>query len=82
LLEEIFKNTEIKKRRCLFVFVLVKCEAVYRVICNLKWYKLESRKEKNLILLMIRANEPFRITAGKIFPLTMATFCSVRLLIL
>ncbi|XP_071626239.1 odorant receptor 10-like isoform X2 [Temnothorax longispinosus] len=53
------------------------CEAVYHTMCNLEWYKLESRKEKNLILLMIRANEPFRITAGKIFPLTMTTFCSL-----
>ncbi|XP_071576927.1 odorant receptor 10-like [Temnothorax nylanderi] len=53
------------------------CEAVYHTMCNLEWYKLESKKEKNLILLMIRANEPFRITAGKIFPLTMTTFCSL-----
>ncbi|XP_025989907.2 odorant receptor 43a isoform X2 [Solenopsis invicta] len=52
-------------------------EAVYRAMCNLKWYKLEPRKEKNLILLMMRANEPFYITAGKIFPLTMTTFCSL-----
>ncbi|XP_071626208.1 odorant receptor 13a-like [Temnothorax longispinosus] len=53
------------------------CEAVYRAICDLEWYKLESRKARNLILLMVRANEPFCITAGKIFPLTMATFCSL-----
>ena len=66
---------------CLYVFIYVKCEAVYSAICNLEWYKLEPRKKKYLILLMIRANEPFRITAGKIFPLTMTTFCSVRLLI-
>ncbi|XP_018303736.1 odorant receptor 43a-like [Mycetomoellerius zeteki] len=53
------------------------CEAVYSTICNLEWYKLEPRKKKYLILLMIRANEPFRISAGKIFPLTMTTFCSL-----
>ncbi|XP_077260491.1 odorant receptor 13a-like [Temnothorax americanus] len=53
------------------------CEAVYRAICDLEWYKLESRKARNLILLMVRSNEPFCITAGKIFPLTMATFCSL-----
>ncbi|XP_018060123.1 PREDICTED: uncharacterized protein LOC108694942 [Atta colombica] len=53
------------------------CEAVHSAICNLEWYKLEPRKKKYLILLMIRANEPFRITAGKIFPLTMTTFCSL-----
>ncbi|XP_028046247.2 odorant receptor 22c [Monomorium pharaonis] len=53
------------------------CEAVYDAICKLEWYKLEPRNEKNLILLMMRSNEPFRITAGKIFPLTMTTFCSL-----
>ncbi|XP_039307788.1 odorant receptor 43a-like isoform X2 [Solenopsis invicta] len=53
------------------------CNAVYRAMCNLEWYKLESRKAKNLILLMIRARHPVCITAGKIIPLTMATFSSV-----
>lgn len=67
---------------CSCLFICAKCEAVYSTICNLEWYKLEPRKKKYLILLMIRANEPFRISAGKIFPLTMTTFCSVRLLII
>ncbi|RLU20564.1 ObirOr5-U15 [Ooceraea biroi] len=53
------------------------CEGIYRAMCDLEWYKLESRKAKSLIPLMIRAKQPFRITAGKIFPLTMTTFCSL-----
>ncbi|GAB1864528.1 Odorant receptor [Camponotus japonicus] len=53
------------------------CDAVYRTICDLEWYTLESRKARNLILLMLLAKEPFRITAGKILPLTMTTFCSL-----
>ncbi|KAH0954191.1 OrU3, partial [Eciton burchellii] len=53
------------------------CEAIYRTICDLEWYKLESKKRRNLILLMMRANEPFRITAGRLFPLTMTMFCSL-----
>ncbi|XP_018376853.1 PREDICTED: odorant receptor 43a-like [Trachymyrmex cornetzi] len=53
------------------------CNAVYRAMCDLEWYKLESRKARSLILLMIRAKYPFRITAGKIFPLTMETFCNI-----
>ncbi|KYN50604.1 hypothetical protein ALC57_11694 [Trachymyrmex cornetzi] len=48
-------------------------------MCDLEWYKLESKKARSLILLMIRAKYPFCITAGKIFPLTLATFCDVRL---
>ncbi|XP_018354232.1 PREDICTED: odorant receptor 43a-like [Trachymyrmex septentrionalis] len=57
--------------------VTEQCNAVYRAMCDLEWYKLESRKARNLILLMMRAKYPFSITAGKIFPLTMATFCSI-----
>ncbi|XP_039307805.1 odorant receptor 43a [Solenopsis invicta] len=53
------------------------CNTVYRAMCNLEWYKLESRKARNLILLMMRARHPCCITAGKIIPLTMATFCNV-----
>lgn len=59
-------------------YMHIKCEAICRAIHDLEWYKLESRKARNLILLMTRASEPFRITAGKIVPLTMTTFCSVR----
>ncbi|XP_011051825.1 PREDICTED: odorant receptor 22c-like [Acromyrmex echinatior] len=58
-------------------FVTDQCNAVYRMMCDLKWYKLESRKARNFILLIIRAKHPFRFTAGKIFPLTMVTFCSI-----
>lgn len=63
-------------------YVHVKCEGVYRALCDLEWYKLEPEKAKTFILLIIRTSQPFRITAGKVFPLTMTTFCSVRLLII
>ncbi|XP_020295864.1 uncharacterized protein LOC109860879 [Pseudomyrmex gracilis] len=62
---------------CLHGFLLLTCERVYRAMCELEWYKLKSKHARTLILLMIRANQPFRITAGKIFPLTMTTFCSL-----
>jgi len=65
----------------LYIPVYVKCEEVYRAMCDLEWYRLEPRKARSLVPLMIRARQPFRITAGKIFPLTMTTFCSVRLLL-
>ncbi|XP_067206064.1 odorant receptor 22c-like [Linepithema humile] len=57
--------------------VAKECEAVYRALCDLEWYKLEPLESRALILIMIRAGESFRITAGKIFPLSMATFCNV-----
>ncbi|XP_067206065.1 odorant receptor 22c-like [Linepithema humile] len=57
--------------------VAKECEAVYRALCDLEWYTLEPSESRALILIMIRAGESFRITAGKIFPLSMATFCNV-----
>ncbi|XP_036140781.1 odorant receptor 43a isoform X1 [Monomorium pharaonis] len=56
------------------------CNGVYRAICDLEWYKLKSRKARNITLLMLRVKHPLQITAGKIIPLTFGTFCSVRLL--
>lgn len=64
------------------MFLLVKCEEVYRAICDLEWYKWKSTQARNLILLMVQIQEPFRVTAGKILPLSMAIFCSIRLLII
>lgn len=60
----------------------IKCEAVYHAVYDLEWYNWKTKQARNLILLMIRVQQPFCITAGKIVPLTMATFCSVRLLII
>ncbi|KAF3054320.1 Odorant receptor 334 [Nylanderia fulva] len=53
------------------------CDAVYQTICDLEWYTLEARKARNLILLTLLAKQPFRLTAGKVFPLTVSTFCSL-----
>ncbi|XP_029672721.1 odorant receptor 43a-like [Formica exsecta] len=52
-------------------------EAVYHAVYDREWYKWKSKQAKNLILLMIRVQQPCGITAGKIVPLTMATFCSL-----
>ncbi|KAF3054314.1 Odorant receptor 279 [Nylanderia fulva] len=53
------------------------CETIYRTVYDLEWYKWDSRQARNLIILLVRIQEPFRITAGKIVPLTMTTFCSL-----
>jgi len=39
---------------------------------------MNSKVTKNLLLLMMRGHKPVYLTTGKIFPLTMVTFCSVR----
>ncbi|XP_067206063.1 odorant receptor 9a-like [Linepithema humile] len=53
------------------------CEAVYRALCDLEWYILKPTESKALILITMRASKSFSITAGKRFPLSMATFCNV-----
>ncbi|KAF3054315.1 Odorant receptor 186 [Nylanderia fulva] len=57
--------------------ITVHYDEVYRTICNLKWYTWERRQARNLILPMLVTEKPFCITAGKMFPLTMSTFCSL-----
>ncbi|XP_072751890.1 uncharacterized protein [Anoplolepis gracilipes] len=53
------------------------CDRIhYTVYCN-KWYTLKSRHARNLIFLMAKTNKPFNLNIGKVFPLTMATFCNL-----
>ncbi|XP_026826830.1 uncharacterized protein LOC105275925 isoform X3 [Ooceraea biroi] len=53
------------------------CDKVYYAICDQEWYLLDPRNAKDLIFLMIRTRISSYITAGKIFPMTMATFCNL-----
>ncbi|EZA58867.1 hypothetical protein X777_00709, partial [Ooceraea biroi] len=57
--------------------LIIQCDRMYYAICSQKWYTLDSKKIKNLILLLIRTKIPCYITAGKVFPMTMATFCNL-----
>ncbi|KAF3054313.1 Odorant receptor 067 [Nylanderia fulva] len=57
--------------------IIEQCETIYRTVYDLEWYKWKSKQARNLIIIMIRVQEPFRITAGNIVPLTMTTFCSL-----
>jgi len=59
----------------------IKCEGIYEAACKYKWYNLESKKAKSLMMIMIRANKSMYLTAGKLFPMTMSTFCNVSWLI-
>ncbi|XP_026826840.1 putative odorant receptor 83c [Ooceraea biroi] len=53
------------------------CDKVYYAICDQEWYCLDPKHAKDLIFLMIRTRISSYITAGKIFPMTMATFCNL-----
>ncbi|KAF3054352.1 Odorant receptor 130 [Nylanderia fulva] len=66
---------------CLYCIVgeilVTQCNEIFEAACEYKWYKLEPRKAKTLLILMIRANKPLYITAGKLFPMTMSTLCNL-----
>jgi len=53
-------------------------EGVYHAAYEYAWYSLKPNQAKNLMLIMIRAEKPMYITAGRIFPMTLSMFCSVR----
>ncbi|XP_039307760.1 odorant receptor 43a isoform X1 [Solenopsis invicta] len=57
--------------------IIEQCNKVHYAVCDLEWYKLEARKARNIILLMMQTSHPFCMTAGNIIPLTMATFVNV-----
>ncbi|KAL6442537.1 hypothetical protein ACFW04_002609 [Cataglyphis niger] len=65
---------------CLYCTVgeilVAQCEGVYKAACECKWYTLEPKKAKELLIIMIYANKPLYLTAGKLFPMTMATLCN------
>ncbi|KAL6266474.1 hypothetical protein P5V15_003323 [Pogonomyrmex californicus] len=75
----IFLNT--LAHTCLYCAIgeilIAQCEGVYEAACEYKWYTLEPKKARNLILIIIRANKALYLTAGKLFPLTMSTFCTM-----
>ncbi|XP_039312110.1 odorant receptor 43a-like isoform X1 [Solenopsis invicta] len=54
-----------------------KCEEVHSATYECVWYTLEPKTARNLAIIMVCAKKPLNITAGKIFPMTMLTFCSV-----
>ncbi|XP_011879043.1 PREDICTED: odorant receptor 43a-like isoform X2 [Vollenhovia emeryi] len=58
--------------------LIAKCEGIYHAVYNYAWYSLKPNEARNLTMIMIRADRPLYITAGKIFPMTLSMFCSVR----
>ncbi|XP_017782138.1 PREDICTED: odorant receptor 30a-like [Nicrophorus vespilloides] len=50
---------------------------VAQAAAEVDWVDLPGHIPKSLIMVIIRAQKPLRITAGKFFPLNMATFMSI-----
>lgn len=58
-------------------FVNFQCNDIHYAVYSIKWYIITPRKAKNVIFVMARTHKPLNLTVGKMFPLTMATFCNV-----
>ncbi|XP_067205434.1 odorant receptor 13a-like [Linepithema humile] len=57
--------------------LVAQCDQIQHAVYNYKWYSLEPKNARNLIFLLGRSNKPTYLTAGKVFPITMATFSNL-----
>ncbi|XP_039307776.1 odorant receptor 43a-like [Solenopsis invicta] len=66
---------------CLYCAVgeilVAECNKIYYAAYSNKWYAMSPQVLRSILFLMIRGSKPVNLTAGKIFPLTMTTFCSL-----
>ncbi|XP_043488151.1 odorant receptor 9a-like [Polistes fuscatus] len=53
------------------------CENVGVTSYMIKWYRLPKKKALDLTLLIAVSNAPLKLTAGKLFELSLVCFCSV-----
>ncbi|XP_070170075.1 odorant receptor 13a-like isoform X3 [Polyergus mexicanus] len=58
-------------------FRIISCNEIYYAAYSNKWYSVDSKNAKDLLPLLIRSAKPIYLTAGKVFPITMATFCGL-----
>ncbi|XP_039312082.1 odorant receptor 43a isoform X2 [Solenopsis invicta] len=81
LLFYIFGSLCVLIHTCLYCvageLLVIQNEKIHRVTCECIWYTLEPKEARNLTLIMVCAKKPLNITAGKIFPMTMSTFCNI-----
>ncbi|XP_011173574.2 odorant receptor 43a [Solenopsis invicta] len=71
----------IASHMCLYCVVgdilIDKAEEVYNAVYNYTWYMRPPKEARDLMMMMIRAEKPLYITAGRMFPMTLSTFCSL-----
>ncbi|XP_011861758.1 PREDICTED: odorant receptor 67c-like isoform X2 [Vollenhovia emeryi] len=60
-----------------FGFQLISCDALYYGAYSNKWYSVDPKLARDLLHVLIRGAKPIYLTAGKMFPITMTTFCNL-----
>ncbi|XP_018376933.1 PREDICTED: odorant receptor 43a-like [Trachymyrmex cornetzi] len=53
------------------------CDKIHYAVYSNEWYTMNAKNTRDLVLLMLRTSKPLHLNFGKLFPLTMATFCSL-----
>ncbi|CAL1687671.1 unnamed protein product [Lasius platythorax] len=57
--------------------LVAECNEIYYAAYSNEWYSADPKVARNLLPLLIRGAKPVYLTAGKVFPMTMATFCGL-----
>ncbi|KAF3054340.1 Odorant receptor 095 [Nylanderia fulva] len=57
--------------------LMAQCNKIYSAAYDNEWYLADSKDARNLLPLLIKGTKPVYLTAGKVFPMTMATFCGL-----
>ncbi|XP_039312123.1 odorant receptor 67d-like [Solenopsis invicta] len=57
--------------------LVIQNEKIHSATWECIWYTLEPKATRNLTLIMLCAKKPLNITAGKMFPMTMSTYCNL-----
>ncbi|CAL1687670.1 unnamed protein product [Lasius platythorax] len=57
--------------------LVAQCNEIYYAAYSNEWYSADPKVGRNLLPLLIRGAKPVYLTAGKVFPMTMATFCGL-----
>ncbi|XP_018376841.1 PREDICTED: uncharacterized protein LOC108770048 [Trachymyrmex cornetzi] len=58
--------------------LVAQCNKIYYATYSNKWYTMVPKDTEDILFLMTRGPKQICFTVGKVSPVTMATFCSVR----
>ncbi|RLU20532.1 ObirOr5-U52 [Ooceraea biroi] len=58
-------------------FLVIQFDGIYEAVCQYEWYKLKPKQAKDLMNIMMQTKRPLNLTAGKLFPMTIAMLCNL-----
>ncbi|XP_011332761.2 putative odorant receptor 83c isoform X2 [Ooceraea biroi] len=58
-------------------YLVMRCDGIYDAVCQYEWYRLKPKQMKNFLNIMMQSRRPLHLTAGKLFPMTVATLSNL-----